>query len=257
STVPQDQSYAVDWKVNEGTPGSFGSYRTAVHPNARINYNNFYLDVIPNGAHGSYGLMPDLVAYFIDGNQPDQPVNFVYGNPYPASYAKFANATTAFTVPYQVPKPDGGTASTSGQGTLSSEDLLSGLRAQPLVPAISPVRSPLLNGASAYLDQSIGPTPEVSWTPPAVGTPTFYSVRFREIVYNPATGRASRGSLVGRVMTQGTRVQVPPGLLRSGKYYFMLVTAIYQPNSSVQSAPYLLPWPGHSADSISGLLTVP
>ncbi|AKJ02045.1 hypothetical protein ATI61_103762 [Archangium gephyra] len=255
SSVPQDQSYAVDWKVDEGTPGSFGSYRTAVNPHALLNYNNFYLDVIPTAAYGSYASTPDLVSYV--GGQPDHSFQFVYGNPFPASYAKFLVAETLFSVPYTFSKPEGGTAQTTVNGRIVTRELVSGPRVEPLVPGVSPVREPQLDGASAWLDQSIHPTPLVSWTPPAVGTPTHYEVRFTELVYNPATGRLSRGSGVGRVLTGGTRVQVPPGLLRSGKHYFMSITAHQQPGHSVQSAPYLLQWPHYYAEALSGLLTVP
>ncbi|MGZ3460956.1 MAG: hypothetical protein ACXU86_20915, partial [Archangium sp.] len=257
STVPQDQEYGVNWKMAEGTPGSFGSYRTAVHPNANPNFNNFYLDAIPTAAYGPYMVTPDLVSYVSFGAQPDQSLHFVYGNPYPASHARFAIAETLFSVPYALSTPDGGTASTSVNGRLAYEDLLSGPWADPLVPQVSPVQNPQLDGASAWLDQSIDPTPTVSWTPPAVGTPTFYEVRFREIIRDPTTGRLSRGSFVGRIMTEGTRVKVPPGLLKSGKHYSMSITARYEPGHSVQRAPYLLQWPYHYADCLSGLLTVP
>jgi hypothetical protein len=257
STVPQDQSHAVDWKVAEGTPGSFGSYRAAVNPNATIDYSGLLLGVIPTAAYGYYWLTPDLVSYFAPGDLPDQSLHFVYGNPYPASYAKFSITETLFGVNYALSRPGGGTASTSIRGRIANQELLSGPRAGPLVPGVSPVQNPQLDGTSAWLDQSITPTPTVSWTPPAVGTPTFYAVSFREIIQDPTTGRVSRGPLVVQVLTEGTHVKVPPGVLKSGKHYSMSITANSQPGHSVQRAPLRHQWPRYSADSLSGLLTVP
>jgi len=191
--------------------------------------------------------------------QNDQQLTFQYGDPFPAGWTRFAEELTIFFVRYQVPRSGndaGVTAGTNETAFLQAIDVLPSFPTAPLRPQVSPVTGALIDGASYFADQTLSsPTPTIRWNPPAVGSPTYYTVRIRRMSAG-LTGGVLKAD-VARIFTAGTQVVVPPGILQPGSYYDVRVTAVVQPGHSIATLPYESQWPTHTAPAFSGLLTLP
>ena len=260
--VPQ-QGLQVTWLLKETTPGSFGSYRTAVNPNARTDNIQHFLTLLalPNGAHGFYADAPYLMAAdYLDNAltpQDDQQITFQYGDPFPAGWTRFGDGLAYFEVPYQVPRSGsdaGATAGTLAAAFIRVMDAFPGFPTAPLRPRISPVTGGQIDGVSLFSNQTLASaTPTIQWSPPAVGTPAFYEVRIRRLSAGPSGGVTKTN--VAWLLLTGTRVEVPPGLFQPGGYYEVRITAFQGTYSS--ASPYELHFPESSAPAFSGLLSVP
>jgi hypothetical protein len=103
----------------------------------------------------------------------------------------------------------------------------------PLVPLVSSVRTVQISGRDATVVQSgVGLRPIISWTAPAVGTPSRYVVKLYSLP--PAGGDwqvVSTLNLPGST----TSVQLPTGLQQSGRVYYLWISA--QAGTSTDAAP--------------------
>ncbi len=178
--VAQNQSLPLSWLINEATPGSFGSYRTAVHPNARtdIMQHQLFVTALPFGSYGFYGSSADVATMVLFDGQPDaqqdQSLDLQFGDPYPPSWTRFAEEFSAFFVSYAVPRSgtDGGTATATESALLLVLDQLSSFPRAPLKPQVSPVTNPTVDGVSYFANQTLASaTPTISWSPPSLGRP--------------------------------------------------------------------------------------
>jgi len=251
--APQ-RSLPLDWKLNDSTPQSYGSLRTAMNPRAGALSYTLFIDAIPTAAYGFYINSPDLVIMGVTDNDridlQDLQLTLQYGDPFPASWAHFADVQAVTVVPYDVPFPDGGTRTRLESGALDSIDLLPSLSTAPLRPQVSPIPGGSVDGVPFFSGGTITASPTISWTPPTVGAITWYSVRIRKLFTNQ-----SRQD-IAQFMTNGTQVKVPPGILTPG-YYYIRLGAVMDPNRSIQTAPYEQHWPFYRAQALSGLLQVP
>jgi len=263
--VPQDKAIQMNWLIAERTPGSFGSYRTAVNPRTWADevLHLMAIDALPESTHGFYGVAPDLAVMFLNDDpsapQPDQRLNVVYGDPFPTSWARFGVGQTYFIVPYDVPRSGPGAvgvASTYEVVFITVNDLLPSFPSAALKPRVSPVTGATIDGAPFFDDQRLAnASPVIRWKPPDVGTPTFYTVQVIRFSAGP-TGAVSR-TLAGRFATTGTQLTVPPGFFTSGFHYAVQINATVQGGHDVARAPYEQQWPYDSAPALSGLLTMP
>jgi Big-like domain-containing protein len=260
--VPQNKSVQVSWLIAEATPGSFGSFRTAVNPRTRADdvLHLMAIDALPDATHGFYASAADLAVMSLDDDpsapQPDQRLQVVYGDPFPTSWARFGIGQTYFLVPYDVPRSGGGVASTYEVVFITVNDLLPSFPSAALEPGVSPVTGATIDGAPFFNDQTLASaTPVIRWNLPGVGTPTFYTVEILRYSAGP-TGAPSR-VLAGRFATTATQLAVPPGFFVSGYHYVVQINATVQGGHDVARAPYEQQWPYDSAPALSGLLTMP
>jgi hypothetical protein len=94
----------------------------------------------------------------------------------------------------------------------------------PIDPTLTPAQAPLVNGLSAFSPLTgVGTSPTFSWTPPATGTPTSYTV---DIFWLQASAGSTVSTHVASLTTAGTQIQVPPGVLATGNTYYARLTAI-------------------------------
>ena len=243
SPVPQQQ-LQVTWPLDAGTPGSFASYRTDVNPNASTVNHRLVVNAAPV-EQGYVGFGDWLIHGILGGvSQPDRQLVLEYGNPFPSSWIRYATVETQFRVSLPM-------GLTSPTGSILVSDLLGTFPATPMRPQISPVQGAEIAGVSLFSDQTLAATtPLMRWSPPALGVPTYYRVRISEL-------QASSAIEVARLTTTGTQIRVPPGIFQSGRYYNVVIAAVAEPGSSMETAPFLPALPRHSAEAIGGLLTVP
>jgi hypothetical protein len=124
-----------------------------------------------------------------------------------------------------------------------------------LTPPISFVRNLRIDGADAFADQTLASaTPAVSWTAPAIGTPSHYSIRAYEVFVSPAFARAQT-RLVATIYTPNTSFEFLPAMLQSGHQYALEVVAIDAPVAA--NAPFRTVLESAEAYTPTGLLTTP
>ncbi len=98
----------------------------------------------------------------------------------------------------------------------------------PIRPPVTPARDPRLNGKSAF-DPLVGitTTPTLSWSPPAVGSPSVYSV---SVYYVDTLKDGTKGFFFrGFFHTSETSVPIPPNFLQAGKPHVFGIHAVVDP----------------------------
>jgi hypothetical protein len=135
---------------------------------------------------------------------------------------------TSFTVQASYLAPGATTPITDSATVLRREAMP--LLSESLVPAVSPVQAPQINGLDAQEDETaVTVTPTLAWAPPATGVPTAYII---EIFKLASQEQATTSTLVLRYIAQTTTFQIPPGFLEAGSTYYAKITGV------VTSVPY-------------------
>lgn len=128
-------------------------------------------------------------------------------------------------------------------GGVSGVEPMSPAPADPIVPVLGPVKAPQIGGKDAFSIQSgVGTSPTFSWTAPAVGTATSYTVR----VFN---GSSQAEVFEGTV--RGTSLQVTPGVLAAGTTYYASITANQATFDTLDAPPLRSGMPIYAADAIT------
>ena len=218
--LPLTASFDLQWDL-----GQFEAHRTAMGPAARISLgakahtfrvgaNAFQLEYPAPASSGS----PELVRFGLPAGLGQVAGTLYYGRFLPALWREWWEASFAAEVSYLAP---GATAPLGETAVVERREAppVSGV----VVPAVSPVLAPLVNGVDAYRDATgVGLTPVLSWSPPAVGVPTAHVI---EVYKLGTSGGATTSSLALRYVTRAATVTVPPGVLEVGGTYYAKITA--------------------------------
>lgn len=170
-------------------------------------------------------------------------------NPYPADWERVQDVQVGFAVATTLPATMQPLATSVAMSVLDRVDaLLTG----PIVPRLGPVRAVQIAGAAAEeVRTGVGFTPRVSWSPPALGQPTLYTLNIRRLEQtiekiNPVS--------VSTIYTGGTEVIVPPRLLQRGQWYQILIAAIAA-DAARPGAPHRSSFPRVRAEFLTGRFT--
>jgi len=224
----------------------------AANPKATLYASDFGLDAFPGSfAHGQTTATPDLVVYggfpTITSNGDLGPV--FYGNPYPATWPLFMIYAYEAETNYKAP------------GATSSAPIITGTfglttnlpsASNPIAPLVGVVQTPSVNGKNFFGNlRSVGASPQLRWSAPAVGTATYYLIA----VYQLSNVSGSTQVLgVASLSTQQPSLRIPPGLLSSGQTYVFAVTAYYIPGLNFAKTPYYMGPTTAAAGVISGMM---
>jgi hypothetical protein len=97
----------------------------------------------------------------------------------------------------------------------------------------------------------------VKWKPPSVGIPKVYEVRFYRLLVNSRRETIRSLDFEATLMTPHTEIRVPPGVLSSGKTYYMRVIAEAFSNPNYATQPFgPRGFPAGEARFTSGIITV-
>jgi hypothetical protein len=194
------------------------------------NVGPFGPDAITSGA-------PDLAVLVTPPDAGVIDATFTAGNPYPASWTPFVTAGAAFEVLYVVQPNDGGVSTARSEvGAISRVATMAEAEAGPLTATITPVRDVRLDGvAIGPSTPSVATTPVISWSAPAVGTPTRVDVDV--IVLRPGTPTARFFAGTFHVIGGATTMRLPPNFLYPGEVQFLRVTAIAESSAWDSSRP--------------------
>ncbi|HJW71808.1 MAG TPA: hypothetical protein VJ486_03045 [Geothrix sp.] len=239
-------NFAFNWKRSE-----FAQHQPAVNPTATTLYGEFYLDCQPGFAQYGFINAMDLLYYFNSGDLTDLNAGTVQVPAPPQGFDLFTYAIMIFRKSYLLP---GTTVASRQYAFIQSINNTLPTSTSPVRPLVSPVLNPQLGGQSLFSDPTaVGLTPTLSWTAPATGTPTGTVIYVRELFAN---GSTTTTIPVARIYTSTNSVQLPPGVLQSGKTYNLLIRTYASPGWDPSAAPFQA-HPGSMgwADTLSGIIT--
>ncbi len=172
-----------------------------------------------------------------------------YSDPFPSNWLRSFTVMQCAAVSLALP---GGSSS---QTFILTNTQSTPLPTSAIAPLISPVQNPKINGADLFTASTINSTAvTLSWSAPAVGTPTGYEVQIATPMTTP-TGSSIYSTLT-TLSTKQTSVTVPPSLLAANKTYVFLVTAVIDGQADVETSPHHSALPVANADVISGPITI-
>lgn len=230
---------------------AFAAIGAAANPKAYIDSNNISLTGQPNAT--KYGWLGgvEYVTYIGDQGNITTDIDFgdvAFGNPFP-TWNQVVDYSIGVWMDYKV--PGSSSMTTTAFDILSTTTATLPTASAPLKPLIGQVGSPLINGADFFSDQTgIGLTPTLTWIPPSLGTPTGYRV-----VVSMLQPTQAFATTMGVLYTTDTSLTLPPGLLLSGRYYCIRITALYREGIDMTVSPNRIPVPNAAAPVISGMVT--
>jgi hypothetical protein len=159
----------------------------------------------------------------------DHATSFTYGNPFSSGQERVALfLPTRHFVPDELLPPSN--LSESLRGGYIIDVPASDLDGQPIVPTLGLPRDIRVEGLPTPLDvvtSGVGLTPEISFEPPTLGTPTSYNIQITELddVFDGGGDLIAFRRRVLSVHTLETGARVPAGVLSPGKHYYVQVSA--------------------------------
>jgi hypothetical protein len=95
-----------------------------------------------------------------------------------------------------VTAPGATSSATADAGIIAEEEETEERAAAPIAPVLSPVTAPLVNGKDAFAAQTgVGTQPTLSWSAPALGEATSYSVSITEVAVDQSPGNVGGTAL--------------------------------------------------------------
>lgn len=172
-----------------------------------------------------------------------------YSDPFPSTWLRSFNLIQCATV--NVPLPDG----TSTQTFVLTNVQSTVMPTAPVVPLISPVQNPKINGADLFTTNTItGTTVTLSWSAPAIGAPYGYQVQ----ILTPTTlpSGSSAYSPVATLSTAKTTVTLPPNVVGANGTFLFVITAVMDGLANMETSPHRSALPVASADVLSAPITI-
>lgn len=167
-----------------------------------------------------------------------------YGDPFPTDWTRliriayttlagpftFGTGLDTYSVRFQV-------------GTSSNWRADAPPSSNPITPLVGPVGNLQVNGQSAMTPRTgVGTTPTLSWTAPAMGSATSYSVLFIDM---------DTDQDLAYFITPNTSLQLPSGILPSGHRCMVVVMAYHKGGGYDGARPYASGWPYGYATMVS------
>jgi hypothetical protein len=207
-----------------------------------------------------YTGLPSLVDFGPISGAADLDQTVTYGNPFSTLGASLGASpgarwtevvTVAYALPVSIRMPEGvGTVLALMVSATPAEALA---KTGELAPAITPVRDVKLGGQSLDAARSgVGTAPSLTWTAPATGTATGYTVTVHELEGSRLGVNIKK---VATLHTRSTQIKLPAELLRAGANYTFTITAISAPGVDLTTRPFAGSLPYASADHVTARIT--
>ncbi|MCE9571872.1 MAG: hypothetical protein K8W52_01830 [Deltaproteobacteria bacterium] len=249
--TPPTLTYELNWKRS-----AFAAASADANPRVGpVADEQFYLRAMPGGP--AYGTSVFAPAVMVTGaplpGTGDFDRTFELGQPYPATWL-FNDFTMTFPVPLAVPGNPGVETALPANVEVNTSELPSA--EHPVVPLVSPPRAPRIAQRDLFTDQTgVGLTPTLSWTAPAVGTPTAYIIQvLRWELDFEAASFAPQGTLV--VPGDVTSVRMPAHMLEPSRHYVLIIEALQQQDQDVRThGLYTVQVPYGSAQLVTATFT--
>jgi hypothetical protein len=245
------QKYTFEANINGA---DLAAQALAANPKATLDATVIALDVYPGSlAKGENTSTPDLVGYGF-GNNPLLTTNgdlgqVSYGNPFSSTWPLFDiyqwQAYTIYTAP-------GATNGAPIFTLAAGDDATLPTSANPIKPLVGVLSKPSINHKNFFADRTgVGTTPTLKWSPPSVGTATFYAVQVFQVANN---GGNTTKTLIARLITPRTSLLIPKGLLSAGQAYVFRIRTWYVPGINFAKTPFKSGPTSALADVVSGMM---
>lgn len=124
-----------------------------------------------------------------------------------------------------------------------------------MVPRVGPVLAPKVGGLDATADIAtpVGTEPVISWSPPALGTPTAYMLSISRL--DVVGGATAEAPVLWTKVYSGTSFRVPPGILVAGARYVAFIRSVQAPWDVLDTNPYAQGTPAHYTPRLTGQFT--
>ncbi|MDC3953390.1 hypothetical protein KEG38_06020 [Polyangium jinanense] len=241
TSVPSNVSASLDVRTTK-----FTSHLAAVNPKAVDQGTFVEIHTRPGNKYAPVGSSATLLSLSLAAGSADVNLGAIpYGNPYPADWGSSAFVYHYGMVTYTAP---GVATPWNDFGAIMFGRDVASVSGQPIEPPLSPVQDLEINGKSAFSDQTgVTRTPRLSWTAPAVGTPTHYTIE----ILKPS--EFSYGMVVARLHTKDTKVDLPPRILEDVSAFYVRVQAHVSP-VDITTHPYRSAAEFARADALSNIL---
>jgi hypothetical protein len=171
-----------------------------------------------------------------------------YGDPFPSAWQRLFQYCQVSEV--SLPRPNSSVTDTF----LLSNRQITATPAGPVVPILSPVQNPMVNGASIFQTATLNTTSvNLSWSAPAIGQPYGYYVT----VYQLGTlinGGTEEYIGLARFGTAKTSIQVP--FLSAGNTYVFLITSETDGLAKIETNPLRAKIPNGQAAVVSAPMVI-
>jgi len=240
---------------------SFRSLATSVHPAAKENPLSFEVFTQPvtadspllqSRSEGTGFGYPRLLNGSLGGDSSSYNLSLSMGDPSPSGWLKLYRASAEV---YAFGDPIPGTTNNSWTHSfLQTIDVLPPSPDTPLAARISPPRTLRINGLDLQQPQTgVGLNPTLSWTAPALGTPSIYRIEIVKFVI-AANSTQSNSTPVATLWTRSTTITLPNGVIEAGQCFTVVIHAESNPLTSGQR-PFAKGFPFASAGAHSALIT--
>lgn len=170
------------------------------------------------------------------------------GDPFPAAWNRYVRLQAKYTVPYTYGSASGDLA------VLQTRVMTKAVAEAGTVSAtLGPVTSIQFDGADALTATDISPVPMLSWSAPALGTPTDYEVQVYEA--KSSGGTTLTFSSVLKLVTKSTSLRIPAGYLLGARQYVFLIRARAREGVDVYETPLRAGAQWSMADALTALVT--
>jgi hypothetical protein len=223
-SIPQDRE--IEFVLPEE---NFEGTVQAIHPLARSYSGVFVVGALSRWAElGEYGGWPDLLVYGIEPGTGDVADTLSYGDPFPSEWDRLVLVWWLAEVEYKL--SDVMFRATLYGGT-GRQLALNGVPEDgSIVPLVSHVRSPTINGEDAFSEvRAAGETPRIEWTAPERGEDVRYQVEVFEVFQRGETTAFTVVDDVAWFDTTDTSFTLPPGILHPGRTYALRIAAFAGP----------------------------
>lgn len=240
---------------------AFDALRPSIHPSrtGAADAHGFTLSANPGAREKELWFAPEYTLFLLDDPSVLEGTGlldlgtFHVPNPYPRSWV---GASFIAEYPVEVPFPD----DALDQPLFATVGVRSRtLPTEAVKPTMGPVQGIRLDGADASGDlQGVSATPEISLSPPALGTPNVYLVQIARAEASPPEPYRPGWYLEANLWLPGdvTSARIPADLLRSGETYSIIVRAMDAPGLELRTAPFRPTVEAAWADAVSGAFTV-
>lgn len=230
---------------------AFGTYLGDFTPGATPTLS-VSISVGPRALHAfdSDGLIFVWGSFPVAGNPPvTLPNPIPFPNPYPGAWGATVTLQYAQTVSRQHPSATEPRGFVSGISFSAAAQAL----ASPVVPTLSPPRAVQIGGVPFAMDQtSITRTPTLTWTPPALGTPSRYLLHLDQLQVSSGRTTTRRVATFWLLPTD-TAFTLPPNLLSQGQSYVFTFAAFSTPTNLLKDFADIR-LPTTTAQVVSGVL---
>jgi hypothetical protein len=226
--------------------GSFHGAASAVAPDAMPSLQYVSVQALPEAQNrGDYDVSLDLAA--VSYTPDSTPLNATASYPTPpAPLQPFGVVDERFTVNRSV-----GGATAKVDADVFVNDTIDHMNGQSISPLVLPVDKPQLDGQDAFGGNLIvGETPVVSWSRPSPG-PDAVEVLVEHLKPNGAT--ATFEFAAGILTATEKEIQIPPGVLKSGESYFLIIRSQVSVGTEWDTAPFHLGMPNAYADAVTAV----